>query len=156
MDSKTVRKEDALAEYIESREYGDIIHKQDIERVTGFSYGSGRSYRTIAKAKKILEHHGKAIVSLGSGDYRIIYPGDYTREYANEVKKASNRLKKGKRLLDGAPTTDMTEEELQSYNQVYDFNARLSASFSGSVTEVRKLVGKKHPLEAALTEPQKP
>ena len=152
MDNNTVRRWEALANHIEPREYGDIVHYQEIERVTQERRGTSRYYNTITKAKKLLEKHGKMIVSIGGGDYRIIDPGDYTKEYASEVRKARNRLKHGKRILDGAPVKDMNEDEQQVYNRVYDFNARLSASFAGSVTEVKRLTGKQHPMESALNQ----
>ena len=148
--SNTVRRENALYEYIIPHNYGDIIRYQEIERVTGAKRGASAYYSAIAKAKKMLEADGKMIVSIEGGDYRIIYPGDYTDAYKGEVKRAFRRLKHGKKILDGAPTKDMTEEELQTYNRVYDFNSRLVAQFSGNVTEIKKLVGKKHPLECAM------
>lgn len=148
---KTIRSHERLAEYVSSKEYGDIIHYQEIETVTGERRKSSKYYNVITKAKKTLEATGKMIVSIPGGDYQIVYPGDYTKEYAGEVKKARNRLKHGKRILDGAPVKDMTDDELQTYNHVRDFNTRLTASFAGSVTEVKRLTGKKHPLDAALT-----
>ena len=147
---KTIRKYEALADYIEPRSYGSIIHYQEIETVTGERRRTQKYYNTIAKAKKLLEERGKMIVSIEGGDYRIIYPGDYTKEYAGEVRKAGRRLKHGGRILRYAPTKDMTKDEQQTYNRVYDFNARLSASFAGSTTEVKRLTGKKHPLEGEI------
>lgn len=149
MDSKTIRSWESLAEYIANRAYGEIVRYQEIETVTGERRRTSKYYNAISKAKKLLEEQGKMIVSIEGGDYRIIYPGDYTKEYAGEVKKAQSRLKHGIRILKGAPVKDMSEDEQQIYQRVYDFNARLSASFAGSVTEVKRLTGKKHPMEAA-------
>lgn len=147
---KTIRSYERLSEYISSKGYGDIIHYQEIETVTGERRKSPKYYNAISKAKKLLEDSGKMIVSIEGGDYRVIYPGDYSKEYTSEIKKAHNRLKHGQRILDGAPVKDMSEDELQTYNHVRDFNTRLFASFSGSVTEVKRLTGKKHPLDTSL------
>lgn len=152
MDNKTIRSWESLADYISQRPYGDIVRYQEIETVTGERRRTAKYYNAISKAKKLLEEQGKMIVSIEGGDYRIIYPGDYTKEYAGEVKKARNRLKHGKRILDGAPVQDMSEDEQQTYQRVYDFNARLSASFAGSVTEVKRLTGKQHPMETAMNQ----
>lgn len=152
MDNKTIRSWESLADYISQRSYGEIVRYQEIETVTGERRRTAKYYNAISKAKKLLEEQGKMIVSIEGGDYRIIYPGDYTKEYAGEVKKARNRLKHGKRILDGAPVQDMSEDEQQTYQRVYDFNARLSASFAGSVTEVKRLTGKQHPMETALNQ----
>lgn len=143
----TIRKYVALANYIAPRAYGDVIHRQEIETVTEERWKTQRYYAAVNQAKRLLERQGKMIVSIGSGDYRVIYPGDYTAEYAREVRKAGRRLKHGDKILKHAPVKDMTEDEQQTYNRVYDFNARLSASFAGSTTEVKRLTGKKHPLE---------
>lgn len=146
---KTIRAFERLADYIIPRAYGDIIHRQEIETVTGERWKTQRYYTTIDKAKRLLERQGKMIVSIGKGDYRIIYPGDYAKEYAREVRRAGKRLKHGNKILVHAPVKDMTEDEHQTYNRVYDFNVRLSASFAGTITEVKRLTGKQHPLEAS-------
>ena len=150
MQSQTAFRGNALYEYITPHEYGTIIRYQEIERVTGTKRNTPAYYNTIAKAKKLLEANGKMIVSIEGGDYRIIYPGDYTTAYVKEVKKARNRIKHGQEILDGAPVKDMNTQEVEAYNRVHDFSARLNASFSGSVVEVKKLVARKHPMEAAL------
>lgn len=150
MEHKTIRRWEVLAEKIANHKYGDIIHRQEIESVTGERWKTQRYYTAIEKAKPLLEKQGKMIVSIGSGDYQVACPGDYAKEYAGMVHKAGKRLKHGKRILDGAPVNDMDDDERQTYNRVYDFNARLSASFAGSVTEVKRLTGKQHPLESAL------
>ena len=146
----TVYRGEALYEYILPQDYGTIIRHQEIERITETKRNTHPYYSAIAKAKKMLEAEGKMIVSIEGGDYRIIYPGDYTSAYLNEVKRAKKRITHGKKILDGAPVKDMSESEVQAYNNVYDFSARLSAQFSGNYVEVKKLVGKKHPLNQAL------
>ena len=150
MENKTIHRWEVLAERIAQHQYGDIIRRQEIEDITGERWKTQRFYTAIQKAKAVLEKQGKMIVSIGSGDYKVAFPGDYSKEYAGMVRKAGKRLKHGKRILDGAPVNDMSEDERQTYNRVYDFNARLSASFAGSVTEVRRLTGKKHPMESAV------
>lgn len=146
MESNTIRKHELLAEYIEKKNYGDTIHYQDVEEVTGEKYKTQRFYGTIAKAKKLLEERGKLIVSIGGGDYRIAYPGDYTGAYSREVRLANRRIKHGGDILKGAPIKDMTQDEVQSFNRVSDFHARLSASLSGNVVEVKRLSERSHPL----------
>lgn len=155
MPTTTVHRGTALFEYISPREYGDIIRYQEIERVTDTKRYTTSYYNAITKAKKLLETAGKMIVSIEGGDYRVIYPGDYTSEYVREVKRAKKRITHGKKILDGAPVKDMTENEKQVYDRVYDFNSRLSAQFSGSFVEVKKLTGKPHPMEAALNSDRK-
>lgn len=149
---RTAYKETALSRFIERRDYGEIIRYQDIEGVTGAKRGTPQYYNAISKAKKILERHGKAIIYFSGGDYKIIYPGDYTSLYADKVKQAKRRIMRGKAILDNAPTKDMSESELTDYNRVNDFNVRITAMISGCVVEVRQLVEHKHPFEAALTD----
>ena len=149
MEEKTIHRGEALADFIEPRAYGEIIRYQEIERVLAEKRGTSRYYNAISKAKKLLEVRGKMIVRIGGGDYQVAYPGDYVRGYAYEVKRARNRLKHGKRILECAPVKDMTEQEHMIYNRVYDFDARISAQFAGSVTEVKRLCSPKHPFSAA-------
>lgn len=148
--NNTIYRENALAEYIKSHEYGTIIRYQEIEQITGTKYKSQEYYNVIQKAKKQLEPAGKAVVAIGHGDYQIIHPGDYAGAYAREIKRAKKRIKHGAQLLQGAPVKDMTADELTVYHRVNDFSTRLMASFSGSVVEIKKLTTPKHPLEKAL------
>ena len=149
---RTAYKETALSKFIERRDYGEIIRYQDIESITGAKRGTPQYHNAITKAKKILERHGKAIIYFSCGDYKIIYPGDYTSLYADKVNQAKRRIIRGKTILDNAPTKDMSETELTDYNRVNDFNVRITAMISGCVVEVRQLVEHKHPFEAALTD----
>lgn len=148
---KTAYKETALSNFIERREYGDIIRYQDIESITNAKRGTPPYYNAIAKAKKILERHGKAIIHISGGDYQIIFPGDYTDLYADKVKRAKRRIIHGKRILENAPTKDMSEAELNTYNRVNDFNVRITAMISGCVVEVKQLTEHKHPFDAAVS-----
>lgn len=148
----TVYRENALADYIKPRNYGEIIRYQEIERVTDTRRKTTAYYNAIHKAKKKLLEEGKMIVAIDGGDYRIVYPGDYSLEYAKEVRRAKNRVMQGKKILDNAPTKDMTRDELEVYNRVYDFGTRLSASMTGSSVEVKRLTGKQHPLDKALSD----
>lgn len=150
--NNTVYRENVLAEYIKPRDYGDVIRYQEIERVTDTRRKTTAYYNAIHKAKKKLLEAGKMIVSIEGGDYRVVYPGDYSMEYAKEVKRAKNRVVQGKKILDNAPTKDMTKDELEVYNRVYDFSARLTASMSGGMVEVKRLTGKQHPLDKAMND----
>lgn len=147
---KTAYKETALSSFIERRDYGDIIRYQDIESITGEKRGTSRYGNAIAKAKKILERHGKAIKPIGGGDYQIIFPGDYADLYESKVVQAKRRVMHGKRILENAPTKDMSEAELSTYNRVNDFNVRITAMISGCVVEVKQLTEHKHPFDKAL------
>ena len=149
MGTNSIRKHELLADYIERKNYGDTVHYQEIEEVTGEKYKTQRFYGAIAKAKNLLEERGKLIVSIGSGDYRIAYPGDYASAYSREVRLANKRIKHGGKILNGAPVADMTQDEVQTFNRVSDFHARLSASLSGNVVEVKRLTSR-HPLEQAV------
>lgn len=148
MNNNTIRTYEALAEYIMQQPYGATIRYQEIEEITGERYKTSRFYGTVAKAKKILEEHGKMIAPIGGGDYKIAYPGDYAGAYSREVRLANKRIKHGGKILKGAPVKDMTQDEVQTYNRVSDFHARMIASISGSVVEVKKLASRPHPLEA--------
>ena len=146
-ENRTVNRGKALAEYISSFDYGTIIHYQDIEMIVKEKRGVARYYNAIAKAKSVLENSGKAIKSIGGGDYQIIYPGDYSTAYARQVRLAKTRIKHGGKILKGAPVNDMSTEERQSFNHVSDFHAQLDARLVGSYVEVKQLTAKKpHPL----------
>ena len=148
VESETINKGKALADYISCMDYGTIIHYQEIEKVTGRQRKTPLYYRDISKAKSLLEKEGKAIASIGAGDYQVLYPGDYSNAYAKEVKAATRRIKHGGKILDGAPVNDMTTEERSTYNGVYDFHKRLEASVQGEFVTVKRLTNKKHPLLA--------
>lgn len=148
MEQKTINYGDAIADYITDKDYGTIIHYQEIERITHENYGSTRFYAYIAKAKKILEKRGKMIKSIGRGDYQVLYPGDYSSAYAREIRLAKGRIKRGGKIIKGAPVNDMTAEERQMLNNISDFHTRLNAQISGNFVEVKRLVGKTHPLAA--------
>lgn len=149
MSNSTIHTSELLAEHIMNQPYGTTIRHQTIEEITGERYKTSRFYGVVAKAKKILEEHGKMIAPVGGGDYKIAYPGDYTGAYAREVRLASKRIRHGGEILKGAPVKDMTQDEVQSFNRVSDFHMRLNASLAGSVAEVKKLTERKHPLEVA-------
>lgn len=143
---KTINIGEALADYISEMDYGSIVHYQDIERITKERRGTVRYSNAVTKAKKLLERNGKMIKYFSGGDYKVIYPGDYSNEYAREVRIAGNHIKHGKKILAGAPINDMTSEERSVFRNVSDFHTRLEASFCGQFVEVKKLVSKKHPL----------
>lgn len=146
MESKTINYGQALADYIAGFDYGTVIHYQDIERIVKEKYRTQRYYNFIQKAKKILEKQGKMIKSLGSGDYQILYPGDYSKAYSREVRCAKNRIKHGGRILNGAPVNDMSTDELQTHNRVRDFHAALEARMYGEFVTVKRLTDKSnHP-----------
>lgn len=144
--NKTINAGLALADYITGKEYGEIIHYQEIEEITSKKKGENLYYRDISKAKAILESRGKAIAPIGGGDYQVLYPGDYTGAYIREVKLAKKRIDHGGKILDGAPVNDMTAEERMAYNNVHDFHTRMSAQITGSYVEVKRLREKQHPL----------
>ena len=145
--NETISKGKALANYISQLDYGSIIHYQEIESVISEGYGTSRYYRAITNAKKILEAQGKAIKWIGNKDYQVLYPGDYSDAYTREVRIAKGHIKRGGKILKGAPKNDMTVDELIAFNNVSDFHARLQASISGSYVEVKRLAERKHPLE---------
>lgn len=141
---KTVNIGEALAEFISEKDYGTIIRYQDIEYITKLPRKTQKYYNAIYKAKKIAEANGKAIKSIGGGDYQVIYPGDYAKEYVREVRIARNHIKHGEKVLVAAPVNDMSAEERSTYNNVCDFHARMQAQINGNFVEVKRLVGKRH------------
>ena len=151
VQARTVYIGELLADYICGLNYGTIIHYQDIEKVIGLKYKDRRYYAAIAKARNILREKGKEIKSIGkNGDYQVLYPGDYAGAYVREVRVANNHIKRGKKILNGAPVSDMTIEERTEFRNVSDFHTRLEASICGQFVEVKRLTDKKHPLQAAL------
>ena len=137
---KTVNLSELLADYICEKDYGTIIHYQEIEEVIGIKYKAKRYYQQITKAQKILRSRGKVMKSIGkNGDYQILYPGDYTTAYARELKLAKNRVSRGGEILNGAPVNDMTVEERQTFNAISDFHTRLEAQTISSYVEVKRL-----------------
>lgn len=149
MEEKTIAVWNKLADFISGKEYGEIIHYQDIQDVTKLKRGEQRYYNAIARAKKILVSRGRAIQHIGGGDYQILYPGDYSGAYVREIKIAKNHVKRGNKILKGAPVNDMSIEERRVFNDVSDFNERMQAQLMGNYVEVKRLVGKSHPLAAA-------
>ena len=139
MATQTINKGIALAEEISKKAYGDTIRYQEIESITREHRGTQRYYQIISKAKKILEQQSKMIAPAGGGDYKILYPGDYVYAYTREVRLANKRIKHGTVILENAPTKDMNQQELQTYNRVNDFHVLLKARMSGNVVEVKKL-----------------
>lgn len=146
---KTVNVGNALADYISAKKYGDFVYSQEIERVTGTKYGDQKYYSSIAKAKKILIGRGKAIKLDSKGTYKVLYPGDYADAYTREIRLANKRVKRGGKILDGAPKKDMSASEISVFNNVSDFHKRLEARFRGDYVEVKALSGRKHPFEVA-------
>jgi hypothetical protein len=66
-----------------------------------------------------------------------------------EIKIAKNHVKRGNKILKGAPVNDMSIEERRVFNDVSDFNERMQAQLMGNYVEVKRLAGKSHPLAAA-------
>lgn len=148
MEQKTIAVWNKLADLVSQSEYGDIIHYQDIQNITGLKRGETRYYQAISKAKKILVSRGKAIQHIGGGDYQVLYPGDYSGAYVREIKIARNHVKRGDKIIKGAPVNDMSIDERRTFNNVSDFNARMQAQIMGNFVEVKRLAGKSHPLAA--------
>lgn len=148
MEEKTIAVWNKLADFISEKAYGDIIHYQDIQSITGLKRGETRYYQAISKAKKILESRGRAIQHIGGGDYQLLYPGDYSGAYVREIKIAKNHVKRGNKILKGAPVNDMSTEERRVFNDVSDFNERMQAQIMGNYVEVKRLTRKSHPLAA--------
>lgn len=142
---KTINRGEALADYIANFDYGTVVHYQDIEMITKEKYGTTRYYNFVQKAKKLLEKRGKMIKSIGSGNYQVLYPGDYSSAYSREVRCARNRIKHGGKILAGAPVNDMTDAELITHNHVADFHATLEARMCGEFVTVKRLTNKTHP-----------
>ena len=145
---KTISPGKALADVLVDREYGEIIHRQEIEEITGKKWKTSPYYDAISRANTVLTESGKRIASIGkSGDYQILYPGDYSDAYVREVKRAKKCVARGGKILKGAPVNSMTLEERRKYNDVSDFHSRMEAQLTGSYVEVKRLIGKKpHPL----------
>lgn len=148
-DSRTINAGQALADHIATLNYGSIIHYQEIEQIIHRKWKTHLYYRDISKAKHILEKKGKAIAPIGGGDYQVLYPGDYSGAYANQVKLASRRIKRGGQILEGAPVNDMSPEERMTFNNVYDFHKRVESRLAGEYVEVERLAQKKHPFAIA-------
>lgn len=148
-DSRTINAGQALADYIAELDYGSVIHYQEIEQIIHRKWKTNLYYRDISKAKHILEKKGKAIAPIGGGDYQVLYPGDYSGAYANQVKLASRRIKRGGQILEGAPVNDMSQEERMTFNNVYDFHKRVESRLAGEYVEVERLAQKKHPFAIA-------
>lgn len=145
MEGKTVNYGELLADYISGQKYGTIIHYQEIEGVLKLRRGDQRYYNYIAKAKRLLEARGKMIKSIGKGDYQVLYPGDYTKAYAREVRLARGKIKHGGKIIQGAPVNDMDSVELQEYNRVQDFHASMEAHICGQFVTVKRLTARNHP-----------
>ena len=146
-ERKTVETWKKLAEFVAALDYGQIVHRQEIERVTGRTYKTAQFYSDVFKAKKILTANGKAIKAIGKGDYQVLYPGDYSGAYVREVRIAKKHVQRGAKYLKGAPVNDMSTEERKEFNDVSDFNSRMQAQMAGCYVEVRKLTdGRLHPL----------
>lgn len=147
MEAKTVNVSQALADRICELPYGTIVHYQEIEQITEQKRKTQRYYSEIFKAKKLLVARGKAIKPIGGGDYQVLYPGDYSGAYVREVKIAKNHVKRGAKILKGAPVNDMSTEERKVFNDVSDFNMRMQAQLAGNYVEVKRLTtGREHPL----------
>lgn len=151
-EKKSVNKGEILAEYINSnRSYGEIIRRQEIEDVTGERWKTTRYYSAVSGAKKLLlKNCGKLLLAKGKGDYTLAYPGDYAGKYVNEVKIGVRRIRRSGKILENAPTKEMSREEIQEYNRVYDFHKKFDAACQGGVTEVKLLARKPHALDLAL------
>ena len=149
---KTISAGKALAERLKEKDFGEIVQRQEIEEVTGTRWKTSRYYGAISKANDILTEEGKRIAPTGKGgDYQILYPGDYSDAYVQEIKRAKKCVTRGDKIIRGAPVNQMTADERQRYNNVADFHNRMQAQISGSYVEVKRLAGKKmHPLEAGL------
>lgn len=143
---KTINYGEQLADYISGKDYGVVVHYQEIENVVRERRGSQKYYNYIAKAKRLLEERGKMMKSIGRGDYQILYPGDYSKAYAREVRLARGRIKHGGKIIKGAPVNDMSVAELQEYNRVSDFHIGLEAKICGEFVTVKRLTNRTHPL----------
>lgn len=148
-EDRSINRGAVLADYIERKSYGDIINFQVIQDLLREKKGTSRYYAGISKAKKLLEERGKMIKPIGHGEYQVLYPGDYISAYAGEIRRANNRVKHGGKILEHAPSKDMTQTEYSAYQRVKDFHVAMGARMAGGVVEVKKLVERPHPFDPA-------
>lgn len=140
-----------LVNYISPKNYGDIVYHSEIETVVQEHRANPKSkyFSIIAHAKKDLLERGKLLKSIPGQGYRVVRPGEFAQEAVGKYRSGFNRIKQGKKILEYAPTKDMTEEERQDYRNVSDRANLLHASMAGGVVEL-KLLAKQHPLLNAI------
>jgi len=141
----------ALVESFANKEYGTTIGHNEIAVIIEERYGSRRYGEIVNSAKKELEDSGKMIVSVFSVGYRLAYPDEYVDQSAKRVKRGTNQIDHGVRILDNAPVKEMTQIGAQRYNTVSDRMRIMQAAMHGAKVEINMLTAKrKNPLLSAI------
>lgn len=142
-----------LAEYIMSKNYGDIIYHQEIAEQIKEQPNTPKYFSAITGAKRLLLDSGKMIESVRKSGYRVVEPDDYTIHSIRQVVAGARRIDSGVKIMRHAPIANMTPEGIESYNRVNDRIQILQASMTGAKVELKMLgTRRQHPLEQIAKE----
>ena len=147
LTSKNQEKAEALAKFIYSHGFGNIILHSEIEQEIELKRDSGKYGSIIGKTKRILlEQHQMGLQNVRGQGYKIVAPDDFTGFSLGFYKRGLNSINKGKKHLDNAPVEHMSREAIDAYRRVHDRAICLEASMRGASVELKTLAKKPHPL----------
>lgn len=127
-------------------DYGDTITHDELAKDFNVVCNSDIYYQYIRKLKNECLECGKMLENIMKIGYRITSPDDYSNRAITQYKHAARRMKKGEKILQYAPTQNMSKEGLTEYRRVNDRIRLLNAHMSGAIVELKLLNDKKqHP-----------
>ena len=145
--SENKKKSEILSEKLNEMNYGDFISHEQIAALIEEPYGTNKYTSAIAKTKKILlKKYNKTLDNVVGDGYRLVNPDDFVQQSLKHYKRGFGEMQKGYKVLEHAPTKDMTKEGREAYRRVHDRAITLAAAMKGASVELRTLGEKKHPM----------
>lgn len=141
-----MERQDKIQKIVEAflaKEYGETIHHYEIAALVETNERSTEYRQLLRAAQKKLLDCGKMIENVRGVGYRVTDPDEYTKQSAKCVMSGARKINKGSKILQNAPTKDMSAAGLQTYNSISDRMKILQAAVAGARVEINMLSSKR-------------
>ena len=139
----------ALVDLLINESYGATIEHFKIAALIEEPHGSRKYGEVIEAAKRELLDSGKMIANVWGVGYRVVPPDEYTDQSVRRMNIGVRHIDKGVRILDNAPTKEMSQYGIQRFNTIADKTRILQAATHGARVEIKMLSAKReNPLKS--------
>ena len=132
-------------EKVLSFEYGRMIMHDELAVWLEAPKGSRAFYTAMTKLKSLCLERGKMLASVRERGYRITDPDDYCKESIRLMKQGVNSVHRGKKVLDYAPTSEMSPIGLAEHREVSDKAQSFAAQIESGLIGIKRKQ-RSHPL----------
>jgi len=142
LDKEAIKK---AVETITAYDYGTLILHTDFMRLFDLEPSSKDYYHTVSAVQRECLEAGKMLENIHNIGYRVVRPDDYSKQALRQCKLGVKRISMGQKILDYAPTKEMSAHALKEYREIKDRTNALNAHLTGGIVEM-KMLHKSHPL----------